>query len=155
MLRRDKINYYLDIADAIGRRSTCLHECYGAIIVKDDIIIATGYSGAPRGRKNCTDLGYCRREKYNAPSGERIELCRAVHAEANAIIAAARKDCFGATMYLAARGEYPNTDDVCCAICRRLIINAGIKTVIVRCNSDEYTVTDVDADWVSNDDTLA
>jgi len=154
MLRRDKINYYLDIADAIGRRSTCLHESYGAIIVKDDIIIATGYSGAPRGRKNCTDLGYCRREKNNAPSGQRIELCRAVHAEANAIIAAARKDCLGATMYLAAKGDQLSTGDVCCAICRRLIINSGIKTVIVRSNDAEYTVTDVDAEWVSEDDTL-
>ena len=157
MLRRDKINYYLDIADAVCRRSTCMHESYGAIIVKDDNIIATGYLGAPRGRKNCTDLGVCRLDKYNVPQGERIELCRAVHAEANAIIAASRRDCLGATMYLAARDVANNhvvANTECCTMCRRLIINAGITTVIVRSGDSEYTVTDVDADWVAKDDTL-
>ncbi|MEG1931823.1 MAG: cytidine deaminase, partial [Pygmaiobacter sp.] len=103
MSRRDKINYYLDIADAVSRRGTCLRRNYGAIIVKNDQIISTGYVGAPRSRKNCSDLGYCIREKMNIPRGERYELCRSVHAEANAIIAASRAEMIGATLYLAGR----------------------------------------------------
>ena len=93
MKRIDKENYYLDIAETVLERSTCLRRCYGAIIVKNDEIVSTGYNGAPRGRKNCMDLGYCTREAMNVPSGERYELCRSVHAEMNAIISAAR---FGA-----------------------------------------------------------
>ena len=90
MTRRDKENYYLDIAEAVASRGTCLRRNFGAIIVKNDQIVATGYTGAPRGRKNCSDLGYCLREKMNVPRGQRYELCRSVHAEANAIISAAR-----------------------------------------------------------------
>ena len=88
MERRDKINYYLDIAETVSKRSTCLRRIYGAVIVKNDEIISTGYVGAPRGRKNCSDLNYCLREKMAIPRGERYELCRSVHAEANAIISA-------------------------------------------------------------------
>ena len=84
MKRIDKENYYLDIAETVLERSTCLRRCYGAIIVKNDEIVSTGYNGAPRGRKNCLDLGYCAREAMNVPSGERYELCRSVHAEMNA-----------------------------------------------------------------------
>ena len=154
--RRSKINYYLDIADAAQERSTCLRRRYGAIIVRDDEIVATGYNGAPRGRKNCTDLGFCARKSMNVPAGERYELCRSVHAEANAIISAARRDMIGATLYLVGRdartGEYyPDTTP--CAMCRRLIINAGIKQVIARTGEDTYTTTLV-RDWVYNDDTL-
>ena len=90
--RRDKINYYLDIAEDVAERCTCLRRLYGAVIVRNDEIISTGYVGAPRSRINCTDLGYCVREKLQIPRGERYELCRSVHAEANAIISAARKD---------------------------------------------------------------
>ena len=90
MNRRGKNNYYLDIAEAILERGTCLRRNYGAIIVNNDEIISTGYTGAPRGRKNCIDLNYCAREKLNIPRGERYELCRSVHAEANAIISASR-----------------------------------------------------------------
>ena len=97
MKRIDKENYYLDIAETVLERSTCLRRCYGAIIVKNDEIVSTGYNGAPRGRKNCMDLGYCTREAMNVPSGERYELCRSVHAEMNAIISAARRDTLGAT----------------------------------------------------------
>ena len=86
MARIDKENYYLDIAETVLKRATCLRRCYGAIIVKNDEIVSTGYNGAPRGRKNCTDLGYCTRDALQVPSGERYELCRSVHAEANAII---------------------------------------------------------------------
>ena len=154
--RRSKENYYLDIADAAQERSTCLRRRFGAIIVRDDEIVATGYNGAPRGRRNCTDLNYCARQSMNVPAGERYELCRSVHAEANAIISAARRDMLGATLYLVGRDAqtgayYPGTTP--CAMCRRLIINAGIRRVVSRTGEDEYTVTDVD-EWVRNDDTL-
>lgn len=99
--RRDKINYYLDIAETVLERSTCLRRKFGAIIVKNDSIVSTGYVGAPRGRANCVDLGHCTREKLNVPKGQRYELCRSVHAEANAIIAASRAETLGATLYLA------------------------------------------------------
>ena len=99
MTRIDKENYYLDIAETVLKRATCLRRCYGAIIVKNDEIVATGYNGAPRGRRNCTDLGYCTREALQVPSGQRYELCRSVHAEANAIISAARSECIGGTIY--------------------------------------------------------
>ena len=83
MERRDKINYYLDLAEIVGQRGTCLRRHYGAVIVKNDEVISTGYVGAPRGRKNCSDLGICIRQKMNVPRGERYELCRSVHAEAD------------------------------------------------------------------------
>ena len=100
MERRDKVNYYLDIARTVAERGTCLRRNYGAIIVKNDEIISTGYVGAPRGRKNCADLGKCIRQEMNIPRGERYEMCRSVHAEANAIISASRRDMIGADMYL-------------------------------------------------------
>ncbi len=154
--RRSKILYYLDIADAAQARSTCLRRRFGAIIVKDDEIVSTGYNGAPRGRKNCTDMGYCARNRLNVPAGERYELCRSVHAEANAIISAARKDMIGGTLYLAGRdavtGDY-NPQTTPCAMCRRLIINAGIKQVVCRTGEEEYVVVDTQ-EWVDNDDTL-
>jgi len=154
--RRSKIDYYLDIADAAQERSTCLRRRYGAIIVRDDEIVATGYNGAPRGRQNCTDLGFCARKQLNVPSGERYELCRSVHAEANAIISAARRDMMGATLYLVGRdsetGEY-NPDTTPCSMCRRLIINAGIARVVCRVGAEEYTDTDVN-EWIEQDDSL-
>ena len=156
MERKGKINYYLDIAEAVLERCTCLRRQYGAIIVKDDEIISSGYNGAPRGRKNCIDLGYCTRQKMNIPRGERYELCRSVHAEANAIISAARKDMIGATLFLAGReaesGELVEDTD-CCAMCKRLIINAGIEKVIARKTKDEYKEINV-RDWIYNDDTM-
>ena len=154
--RRSKENYYLDIADAAQERSTCLRRKYGAIIVRDDEIVATGYNGAPRGRENCIDLGRCARKALNVPAGERYELCRSVHAEANAIISASRRDMLGSTLYLVGRsadtGEY-NPDTTPCAMCRRLIINAGIRKVVCRVGEDRYTVTDVQ-DWIREDDSL-
>ena len=154
--RRSKENYYLDIADSALERSTCLRRQFGAIIVRDDEIVATGYNGAPRGRRNCSDLGYCARRELNVPAGERYELCRSVHAEANAIISAARRDMLGATLYLVGRdaatgGYYPETTP--CAMCRRLIINAGIAQVVARTGKDEYTTTLV-RDWVYHDDSI-
>ena len=100
MKRIDKNNYYLDIAEATLERATCLRKKWGAVIVKNDEIISTGYNGAPRGRKNCDDLGYCIREQLNIPRGERYELCRSVHAEQNAIISASRSEMIGATLYI-------------------------------------------------------
>ena len=156
MPRRDKINYYLDIAETVSQRCTCLRRHYGAIIVKNDEIISTGYVGAPRGRMNCTDIGYCRREKLQIPRGERYEMCRSVHAEANAIISASRRDCINATMYLTgievSTGDYVENANSC-SMCKRMIINSGIKTVIIRINKDEYKSIDV-AEWVIDDDSL-
>lgn len=154
--RRSKINYYLDIAQTVTERGTCLRRKFGAIIVKDDVIVSTGYAGAPRGRVNCCDLGYCLRDKMKIPHGERYELCRSVHAEANAIIAASRERMLGADLFLACidakTGELvPGT--TCCQMCKRMVINAGISRVIVRETRDTYTVYNV-ADWVENDDSL-
>ena len=156
MPRTDKINYYLDIAQTVAERSTCLRKAYGAIIVKNDSIIATGYNGAPRGRKNCNDIGYCMRDRLNIPRGERYELCRSVHAEANAIIAAPRDQMIGATLYMAC--VQPNSAVLVggtnsCMMCKRTIINAGIETVIVRDTETEYRVISV-SDWIENDDSL-
>jgi len=103
MPRISKENYYLDIAETVLERATCLRRVYGAIIVKNDEIISTGYNGAPRGRKNCVDLGFCTREELQVPRGERYELCRSVHAEANAIISVSRRDMVGGTIYLVGR----------------------------------------------------
>ncbi len=156
MDRRDKVNYYLDIAQTVAERSTCLRRCYGAILVRNDEIISTGYNGAPRGRKNCADLGHCTREAMKIPSGERYELCRSVHAEANCIISAARRDTLGGTLYLACRDPQtgaliPNSTS--CTMCRRLIINAGIAQVIIRDTPDDYRVVHVE-DWIREDDSL-
>ena len=154
--RTDKINYYLDIAASVLERSTCLRRKYGAIIVRNDVIISTGYNGAPRGRCNCSDLGRCTREELRIPSGERYELCRSVHAEANAIISASRRDMLGGTLYLVGRdaqtGEYLTTTTPC-SMCRRLIINSGIETVVCRTGDDSYEVVGVD-EWIRNDDTV-
>ena len=160
MERRDKENYYLDIADTVMIRSTCLRRKYGAIIVLNDEIISTGYNGAPRGRMNCHDVGRCLRDELDVPSGERYELCRSVHAEANAIISAARRDMIGATLYLSGRDA--STDAILdettsswspCPMCRRLIINAGIVKTVCRIGTDDY-VTINTRDWVFNDDSL-
>lgn len=156
MGRIDKENYYLDIAETVLERSTCLRRCYGAIIVKHDEIVSTGYNGAPRGRKNCMDLGYCTREALNIPSGQRYELCRSVHAEMNAIISAARRDTLGATLYLAGREASDGrllSHATSCSMCRRLIINAGIERVVIRNTPKDYEVVLVQ-DWVTEDDSL-
>ncbi len=156
MERISKANYYLDIAQTVSERSTCLRKRYGAIIVKNDVIISTGYNGAPRGRKNCTDIGSCHREEMNIPRGERYELCRSVHAEANAIIAASREQTLGASLYMCCTD--PNTGDIIpgtcsCMMCKKLIINAGIVNVYVREDRENYTVYS-SQDWIENDDSL-
>lgn len=154
--RVDKTNYYLDIAQTVAERSTCLRRCFGAIIVNRDEIIATGYNGAPRGRANCSDLGECMREKLGIPKGQRYELCRSVHAEANCIISAPRADMLGSALFLAGldavTGELAANIEPC-SMCKRLIINAGIEKVIVRNTPTEYTVFLVE-DWIKNDTSL-
>ena len=154
--RRDKVNYYLDLAETDSQRCTCLRKHYGAVIVKNDEVISTGYVGAPRGRQNCSDLGYCLRSKLGIPRGERYELCRSVHAEANAIICASRRDMIGATLYLVGKevstGEYVE-NAICCSMCKRMVINAGIDQVVVRDNKDQYRVIQV-ADWIADDESL-
>ena len=156
-MRTDKINYYLDIAETVLERGTCIRRNFGAIIVKNDVIISTGYVGAPRGRKNCSDLGVCVRETLKVPRGERYELCRSVHAEQNAIIHARREDMLGSTLYLVGKdaktGEYVENASAC-SMCKRMIINAGIDQVIIRNNREKYTVIEVD-DWVMNDESVS
>ena len=154
--RKDKNNYYLDIADTVLQRSTCLRRKYGAIIVRNDEIISTGYNGAPRGRVNCTDLGTCTREVLQIPSGQRYELCRSVHAEANAIISASRRDMIGSTLYLVGRDAMTNellSNATSCSMCRRQIINAGIQQVIIRNTAADYTVVPV-REWIDDDDSV-
>ncbi|MDR3730207.1 MAG: dCMP deaminase family protein [Oscillospiraceae bacterium] len=154
MSRISKENYYLDIAQTVLERATCLRRVYGAIIVKNDEIISTGYNGAPRGRKNCTDLGFCAREQRSVPRGERYELCRSVHAEANAIISAARRDMVGGTIYLVGRDARTGQllgDATSCPMCRRLVINSGLKEVVIRRTETEFEVVPVE-EWVKEDD---
>lgn len=154
--RTGKELYYLGIADAVQGRSTCMRRKYGAIIVRNDEILSTGYNGAPRGRRNCTDLGRCTREELKIPSGQRYELCRSVHAEMNAIISAARRDMLGATLYLVGRdgktGELLS-DAMPCSMCKRLIINSGITQVVVCTGEGTFDLIHV-RDWVLTDDSL-
>ena len=156
MERISKENYYLDIAQTVLERATCLRRVYGAIIVKNDEIISTGYNGAPRGRKNCVDMGYCTREALKIPRGERYELCRSVHAEANAIISAGRRDMVGGTIYLVGRNAQTGellSDATSCAMCRRLVINAGLSSIVIRKTPTEFEVVDVQ-EWIDHDDSL-
>ena len=155
--RISKHNYYLDIAQTVAERSTCMRRKFGAIIVKDDTIVSTGYNGAPRGRANCNEINFCIREKLNIPRGERYELCRSVHAEANAIIAASRDRMLGSTLYMACVSPedgslYAGTSS--CMMCKRQIINAGIDTVVIRDTPTEYRIVKV-SEWIENDDSLS
>ena len=156
MERISKENYYLDIAETVLERATCLRRIYGASIVKNDEIISTGYNGAPRGRANCVDMGYCSREAMKVPRGERYELCRSVHAEANAIISASRRDMAGGTIYLEGRNAATRellNDATSCLMCRRMIINAGLDRVVIRRTETEFEVVPVEA-WIAEDDLL-
>ena len=155
--RKDKDNYYLDIADTVLMRSTCIRRKYGALLVLNDEVVSTGYNGAPRGRSNCLDRQKCMRDELNIPSGERYELCRSVHAEANAIISAARRDMIGSTLYLSGRNAKTGEllfDTLPCSMCRRLIINAGIVKTVCRVGEDKFVVINT-RDWVFNDDSLS
>ncbi len=157
MIRRDKINYYLDLAETVSQRSTCLRKRYGAVIVKNDEVVSTGYVGAPRGRANCIDLGYCIREQLKVPRGERYELCRSVHAEANAIISASRERMLGSAIYLVGTDLKDDCNYVQnanpCSMCKRLIINAGIEMVYIRDDKDHYRAVKVQ-EYIDNDESL-
>lgn len=155
-LRPSKVNYYLNIAKEVSTRSTCLRRKYGAVLIKNDVIIATGYNGSPRGTKNCIDLNECRREKLNIPRGQCYEMCRALHAEQNCIINAGRNDMIDSDLYL--YGVDTNTNQVVenldsCQLCKKMIINAGIKKVIFARENNQYEIKDVN-DWIINDETL-
>lgn len=156
MERIDKINYYLDMAEVSLERSTCIRRNWGAIIVKNDEIISSGYNGAPRGRKNCSELHECIREKLNVPRGEKYELCRSVHAEQNAIISAERSKMLGATLFLVGKnysdGNYVSNSNPC-SLCKRMIINAGIKDIYIRDTKKEYRHINVE-DYITNDESL-
>lgn len=156
MARRDKHNYYLDIAESVLQRGTCLKRNFGSVIVRNDEIISTGYNGAPRRRKNCLDLGFCIRDRKNIPGDQMYEMCRSVHSEVNAIISAPRHELIGSTLYLVGKdrrtGELVK-ETISCPMCKKIIINAGIEQVIVRDTRDEYRYIHVQ-DWIDNDETL-
>ena len=156
MKRISKENYYLNMAETALERSTCLRRKWGAVIVKDDEIISTGYNGAPRGRKNCDELGYCIREKLNIPRGERYELCRSVHAEQIAIISASRKSMIDATLYMVGKhvdtGAYVE-NAMSCSMCKRVIINSGISKIVIRDTKTKFREILVQ-DLIDNDESI-
>lgn len=154
--RINKDEYYVNIAKTVLQRSTCLRRKFGAVIVKNDRIISTGYNGAPAGRRNCCDIGTCFRQEHNIQPGQRYELCRSIHAEQNAIIYAGYDKCKGSTLYLigfdVTKNDYMESCD-CCAMCKRIIIQSGIKTVVFGSSSGEIKTIDV-SEWIANDDSL-
>ena len=158
MERQDKINYYLDIAQTVSQRSTCLRKHYGTVIVKNDEIISSGYSGAPRGSINCCDLGYCTKKKiFPDVHHAGYDACRSVHSEQNAMLSASRERMIGSTLYLVGVkiGEPIEYEEGAkpCLTCQKLIINSGISQVIVRTSKTDYVVYNVQ-DWIANDPLL-
>ena len=152
--RPSKIDYYLAMAEVASTRGTCLRRRFGSVIVKDDRIVSTGYAGAPSGRQNCCDIGYCFREHNKIPSGTMYEKCRSTHAEMNAIIQASKEEMKGATLYLVGvepDGSYTNSD--CCALCKRVIINSGIEKVVAKQKNGMYNIIPV-KEWIEHDDSL-
>lgn len=137
--RISKSDTYLNCAEAFAYRSTCIKRKYGAVIVKDDAVISTGYNGSPRGFENCCDIGVCPRIPRNMHQGEGYEICRAIHAEANALLNCSREQTMGADLYLA--GINPEDCSVHkakpCPLCARMIIQAGIRNVILRVGDGE------------------
>jgi len=150
MLRVSKEKYYLDLAKTLGQRSTCFRNKLGAIIVRDEQIVATGYIGAPRKTKDCIERNNCLRRELNIPHGQRYEICRSVHAEQNAIINAARAgvSILGGDMYLSgATAEGKKLDTFPCFICKKMIINAGLKRFICITKDDKIKIFLIE-DWV-------
>ncbi|MEM1535426.1 MAG: hypothetical protein QW199_01910 [Candidatus Pacearchaeota archaeon] len=154
MARPSKDEYYLNIAREISSRGTCLRRSVGAIIVKNDRIVSTGYVGAPRKEINCTDYGQCLREKLKIPSGQFYEICRSVHAEENAIINAAASgvEIYNATLYIWSkaniRANYPSDQQplalyLPCYRCKKIIINSGLERVVVLANN-EIKILDIE-----------
>ena len=151
--RISKINTYLNCAEVFAYRSTCLKRKYGAVIVKDDVVISTGYNGAPRGMDNCCDIGRCPRIQRDMHQGDGYAMCRAVHAEANALLNCSRSQTIGADLYLV--GVNPGDNSIHrakpCPLCARTIIQAGIRYVIMRTGegADDYTVVPAESlEWV-------
>lgn len=151
--RISKEEYYLGIAREVARRSTCFRRSIGAIIVRDDQIISTGYVGAPRKTKDSTEHGFCLRDNLGIPHGQRYELCRSVHAEQNVIINAARAgvSLLGGDMYIFGRraGANESINAFPCFICKKMIINAGLKRVICSTADNTFKIFKV-ADWVKD-----
>ncbi|MTI61543.1 MAG: cytidine deaminase [Firmicutes bacterium] len=156
MERIDKKNYYLDIAEAVLERSTCLRRRYGAVIVNNDEIISTGYNGSPRGCTNCNENGSCIREELNIPRGTKYELCASVHAEQNALLSASRRETLGADLYLVGKSVKDNNlieNSEPCSLCKKLIINSGIVNVYIRNSRNDYNVIQVQT-WIDNEELL-
>lgn len=159
--RISKKQHYMNIAREVAARTSCFRARHGVIIVKDDQIISTGYVGAPRKTKDCFERNNCLRRELNIPSGQRYELCRSVHAEQNAIINAARSgvSLYGADMYLFSEkldenGKAEVINAYPCFICKKMIVNAGIKKMISNQKNNslkEYKISDWIKDWQKND----
>lgn len=152
--RISKIDTYLNCAESFAYRSTCLKRKYGAVIVKDDAVISTGYNGSPRGYENCCDIGTCPRIKRNMHQGEGYEMCRAIHAEANALLNCSREQTIGADLYLTSINPDDNSIHRAkpCPICARTIIQAGINNVILRQGEgeDNYIIVPAkELEWVT------
>jgi len=140
--RISKVNTYLNVAETFAYRSTCIKRKYGAVVVKDDTVISTGYNGSPRGYDNCCDLGKCPRIELDMHQEEGYGICRAIHAEQNVLLNCSREQTIGADLYLAGVNPVDNTVHKAkpCPLCARLIIQAGIANVILRIGEkeDEY-----------------
>ena len=150
--RPSKDRYYLNIAKEIAQRSTCFRVRFGAIIVKDDVIVSTGYVGAPRKTKDCFERGVCLRDEMQIPHGQRYELCRSVHSEQNALINAARSGAsvFGGDMFIYAETpQGKKIDSFPCFICKKMLINAGLKRVVSSTRDGEYKVFSV-REWIKD-----
>ncbi len=133
--------YFINIAKAVSARATCLRRKYGAVITKDNIIVSTGYNGAPSGMKDCLEVGRCTRKELQIPHGERYELCHSIHAEANAIIRASVEELNGAIIYIAGENdgsEYCHSEP--CMMCKRMILNSKIKKVVYSDENGRYHV---------------
>ncbi len=143
-MRPDWDTYFIEIAKVVSTRATCLRRKYGAVIVKDKVIISTGYNGSPRGNKNCIDTGICTRKEQNIPSGERYELCEAVHAEQNSLVNAPPERMKNSTIYVAGYEEDNSfADGRPCKLCDRMIRNAQIKRVIYLMKDGEFQTIEI------------
>jgi len=154
--RPSKVEYYLGIAREVARRGTCLRRNFGAVIVNNDQIVSTGYTGAPRGMKNCVDLNYCLREKKRIPRGQRYELCKSVHAETNAIIHASRQQMNGGILFLAGLSAKDGTivaEAEPCKMCKKAIINAGIEKVYILGINNTFKKVSV-SDWIEREENI-
>lgn len=158
--RVSKQQYYMNIAEEVSKRATCMSAHFGCLIVKDDQIISTGYNGAPRNTKDCYEIGFCLRRKLGVKSGTKYEMCRSVHAEQNAIINSARAgvSLLGGDMYLFGKrvldGKGQLLNAYPCFICKKMILNSGISRMISNDEHGdivEYSVDDWTAQWAKND----